>query len=232
MPLKYIKRIFFGLFLFLILYLVIVWFWANSVAGDLLRETSSSNQITQLPDRHVEALIKIEDPTFYEHHGLDISNGQGLTTITSVVARNVFLGNREVDGIKGVMQSLYQGVFNCCKRIDLGRDVMALALNSRSTKQQQLNLFLEDTYFGSINGKGVIGFESAAKTYYGKSLSQLTGREFYGIIAMPLAPNYYHPVKNPEIHAERVKRIEAVVTGKCEADGWLDLTYENCLTEV
>ena len=227
---KYLKRALLGLVLFVPLYLLIVFFWANSVADELLAQAPNRGQVIALQSWQANALIKIEDPTFLEHHGLDISNGQGVTTITSVLARDLFLGDHQAGGIKGAMQSFYRGVFNCCRKVDFGRDVMALVLDSRTTKQQQLDTYLHTTYFGSLNGKAVVGFKAASKTYYGKDLSQLTDTEFYGILAMPLAPNRYHPTRHPELHAERARRIEALVTGKCEASGWLDLTYEACAT--
>ncbi|MDO6707591.1 transglycosylase domain-containing protein [Photobacterium sp. 1_MG-2023] len=83
-----------------------------------------------------------------------------------------------------------------------------------------------------MEGNGVIGMEAAAMAYYGKKTSQLTDDEFYGLIAMPIAPNYYHPVSNPEVHAKRVQRIKVIVSGQCAASGWFDLTYEHCASGV
>ena len=228
--LKYLKVTLFGAFLLMAVYLFVVFLWASSVAGELLARAPFPDQASRLQPRHVEAIIKVEDPTFLQHPGLDLSKGQGLTTITSVLARDLFLGKHDAEGFKGTLQSFYRGVFSCCRKVDLGRDVMALVLDSRTTKKQQLNRYVESTYFGSLNGRGVVGFEAAARAYYGKDLSRLTDTEFYGLMAMPMAPNHYHPVRNPEVHAERAKRIEALVTGRCEASGCLDLTYEDCAT--
>ena len=227
---KYLKIVFFGIILFLASYLSIAALWANSVVEELLQNAPSTHRKVEIQPNHLQALVKIEDPAFYDHHGLDISNGQGLTTITSVVARDLFLHNQDLVGIKGSLQSFYKLVFNCCKRIDLGRDIMAVVLNTHATKQQQLNLFLNNTYWGAMYGNGVIGMEAAAMAYYGKEASQLTDDEFYGLIAMPIAPKYYHPVTNPKIHAKRMQRIKAIASGQCAASGWLDLTYEHCAT--
>jgi len=229
---KYIKRTLLGTFTFLVLYLGIVWIWASSAAPELLEEISRNAPEVALKSQYKAALIKIEDPTFYEHSGLDISNGQGLTTITSGLAKVVFLGDHQLDGVRGGMQSFYRGVFNCCKKIDFGRDIMALVLNSKAAKEDQLDMFLNNAYLGSAGGKGMIGFEDAAAAYYEKELADLTEDEFYGLLAMLIAPNYYHPLKNPIVHAERVKRVKAVLNGQCEPDGWLDLTYDHCPTDA
>lgn len=229
---KLVKWAFSGIAAFLIFYLGTVWVWANSAAPYLLGEISPGDPAAELRPDQVEALIRVEDPSFFDHHGLDISNGQGLTTITSSVARTLFLGNHQLDGLRGSMQSLYRAVFNCCKRIDIGRDIMALVLDSHATKQEQLRHFVGGAYLGSFDGKAIVGFTDAAQAYFGKTLAELTNDEFLGIVAMLLAPNHYHPVKNPRIHAQRVERVKAVVKGDCEPDGWLDLTYDHCATDV
>lgn len=229
---RYVKYSIAGLILFLALYLGTVWVWANSAAPDLLDGLPFGDRSSEVHPHHLEALIKIEDPTFYSHPGLDVSSGQGLTTITSVVAKIVFLGDHQLEGLNGRLQLLYRKVFTCCKRIDLGRDIMALALNRHVAKQDQLDIFLSSAYLGSSSGEAVVGFEKAAAVYYGKGLDQLTDDEFYGIVAMLIAPNRYHPIEHPEIHAQRLKRVKAVITGHCKPNGWFDLTYKHCAAET
>jgi membrane carboxypeptidase/penicillin-binding protein len=225
---KRLKPIFLGLVVLLISYLSVTAIWANSVAAELLQTTPSANHQIGIQPQHLAALIKIEDPEFYDHHGLSIQKGQGLTTITSVVARDLFLRNQDLNGFRGVLQAFYRAAFNCCKRIDLGRDMMAVVLDSHATKQQQLNLFINNAYWGTMNGKAVVGMEVAARAYYDKNILDLTDDEAYGLIAMLIAPNHYHPTASPELHAQRVQRIKAVVAGQCVPSGWLDLAYDNC----
>jgi len=229
---KYIKRTLLGILAFTFLYLGTVWVWASSAAPELLKQISCNSSGLALKPQYKAALIKIEDPTFYEHSGLDVSNGQGLTTLTSGLAKVVFLGDYQLAGIKGRLQSFYRVVFDCCKKIDVGRDIMALVLDSKVAKQDQLNMFLNSAYLGTAYGKMIIGFEAAATAYYGKKLVDLSENEFNGLVAMLIAPNYYHPLNNPKVHAERVKRIKAVIKGQCEPEGWRDLTYEHCATDT
>lgn len=213
---------------FLLLYLGSVWMWASFSSSALIREALlTSRPVTLLPEQQ-RVLLKIEDPVFFEHYGLNLSNGQGLTTITSALARDVFLYGHRLDGVSGVMQSFYRAVFDCCKKVDIGRDVMALVLNRRVTKQEQLNLLLSTAYMGRKDGKSVIGFDRAAIAYYNKSLGDLSLQEFSGLVAMVAAPTYYHPINNPEIHALRTARIMKIANGQCEPNGLLDLTYEHC----
>lgn len=225
---KSIKITLIGIFAFLFLYLGIIWVWASFSSAVLIREALLTSRDVALLPKQQSVLLKIEDPVFFEHYGLNLSNGQGLTTITSALAREVFLYGHRLDGVSGVMQSFYRAVFDCCKKVDIGRDVMALVLNKRVTKQEQLNLLLSTAYLGRKDGKGVIGFDRAAIAYYGKSLGELSLQEFSGLMAMIAAPTYYHPINNPEIHALRTARIIKIANGQCEPDGLLDLTYDHC----
>lgn len=211
----------------LMIYHAGVWAWANTAIDELATDLPSGGT-TQLTAGQVEALLKIEDPRFFEHQGIDISKGQGLTTITSSLARDVFLYGKQLDGFKGFMQAFYRSVFECCKVVDTGRDVMALVLNDHLSKQDQLKLFIDNAYFGRQNDKQIIGFSSAARVYYATEVAELSDEEFAGLVAMLLSPNTYHPTNNPEEHKLRIKRILAVVHGECNPDGWLDLTYPNC----
>ncbi|RLV57680.1 hypothetical protein D5018_21295 [Parashewanella curva] len=134
-----VKVVFLFIIIFSISYLAIAVIWANYVVEELLEESPSAAQNIDLQPEHLKALLKIEDPEFYQHYGLNISNGQGLTTISSVVARDLFLNYKKLNGVKGSFQSFYKAVFSCCKKIDFGRDVMAVVLDSHATKEQQLN---------------------------------------------------------------------------------------------
>lgn len=101
------------------------WAWLNADAL-LVRVPLESRAV--LSERQTAILLRVEDPDFFTHPGLSIAPGQGLATISSALARDLFLVGERLDGVAGAMQSLYRGVFDCCKRIDLGRDVMALVV--------------------------------------------------------------------------------------------------------
>jgi hypothetical protein len=100
-------------------YLALAGTWAWLVLDDAL----ASRPVTDpapLSARQSAILLRVEDPTFFEHPGLSIAPGQGVTTISSALAREVFLGEGRLGGAGGALQAFYRGVFDCCKRIDLG----------------------------------------------------------------------------------------------------------------
>lgn len=232
MYLKVSGKVLLGIAVTLSIYLSITAIWASLTVSDVLPKITISNKQSLLTTEQENILLKIEDPTFYEHAGLDISEGQGLTTITSSVARNVFLFGEKLSGVEGSFQSFYRGVFKCCKRVDLGRDIMALVLNQNLSKEQQLQLFVSESYMGGYKGKQIKGFSGAASSYFYKPLSDLTDDEFITLVAMLKAPNYYHPTKGAKHLQARVASIKKILAGTCKPSGWLDTEYKYCVGNI
>jgi membrane carboxypeptidase/penicillin-binding protein len=208
-------------------YLLIAASWAWLNADALLKPVPAESRAL-LTERQTMILLRVEDPDFFTHPGLSVAKGQGLATISSALARDLFLYGTPLDGMSGALQSLYRGVFDCCKRVDLGRDMMALVVNAKLSKAQQLALYAGSVYMGTHDGAQVQGLPDAALRYAGKPLAQLNDQEFIALVAMIKAPNQYHPAKAPADHARRAARIAALVAGQCQPDGWLDTSFDTC----
>lgn len=213
--------------LFLLAYLCVVAAWSWTALDASLAAYPAGGRAVLSP-RQSAMLLKIEDPTFFTHHGLSLADGQGVTTISSAIARDVFLMHGQLPGLQGAMQLFYRGVFNCCKKVDIGRDVMALVLDANLSKERQLALYMNAVYMGTHQGRQVHGLPSAALDYFGKPLAQLTEREFAGLVGMIKAPNHYHPQKNRPSFDERARRVEAVLAGTCRPTGLFDTAYDHC----
>jgi len=213
--------------LFLLSYLLIAAAWSWSALDEALAAYPAAGAVALSP-RQAQLLLKIEDPTFYEHAGLSLADGQGVTTISSAIARDVLLTHGQLSGVKGVMQSFYRGVFNCCKKMDIGRDAMALVLNANVPKQRQLELYVAQVYMGTHQGVQVRGLPNAALEYLSRPLAQLSDHELAGLIGMIKAPNQFHPIKHHLAFAERARRVQAVLAGTCRPAGWFDTSYLQC----
>lgn len=213
--------------LFLTAYLGIAAAWAMvSFDGAMAHLPAVEHRSLSAPQTAI--LLKVEDPTFYTHHGLSLADGQGAATISSALAREIYLSDRRLSGAEGVFQRFYRAVFGCCRKIDLGRDAMALVLDAKLPKERQLALYADSVYMGTHRGMQVHGLEQAAQSYLGKPLRDLTEHEFIGLVAMIKAPNQYHPLKAAAAHAQRVARIEALLAGQCRPDGWFDTSLDAC----
>jgi penicillin-binding protein 1B len=96
------------------------------------------------------------------------------------------------------------------------------------TKDEQLTLALNTANFGHDGDRWVVGFPDAARTYYDRPLLELSDDQFLGLAAMLMAPDTFHPRHHPEAHAERVRRIQALVAHRCRPRGWRDVYLAGC----
>ena len=208
-------------------YLLIVAVWAWTTFDTVLAHTPAAVD-APLTARQAQILMLVEDPAFFAHRGVSLGRGHGMATISGAVARDVYLDGADMDGIGGALQSLYRSVFACCKRIDLGRDVMAVVLDARLSKTRQLALYASRVYMGTHERRQIRGLAAAARGYLGKNLNRTGDDEFIGLVAMIKAPNAYHPVRQAAAYADRVARVRALLDGRCKAQGWFDTALAQC----
>ena len=134
-------------------------------------------------------MLSIEDSRFYQHGGLDylglirasIANlskrkSQGASTITMQVARNVYLSTE-----KTYTRKIYE-------------ILLTYKLEHLLTKDQILEIYMNQIFLGNR----AYGFASAAETYFGKSLKDITIAEAAMLAGLPKAPSAYNPISNPK----------------------------------
>jgi len=138
-------------------------------------------------------VMAIEDPKFLEHKGVNykgifralvknISSGraaQGGSTITQQLVKNYFLSSEKT--IKRKMQEF----------------VMAYLLESRFSKDQILETYLNIIYMGQNGPFQVRGFGAAAQFYFNKDVSSLNLSECSLLAAIVNSPGIYNPFKQP-----------------------------------
>lgn len=212
-------------------YLALAAVWASSVSSEISGQFPPLDRPLLTPAQ-TAILLKVDDPAYFAHYGIDLSSGKGLTTVTSSVARELYLNRLQLSGFESALQRFYQQVFACCKRIDIGRDIFALVLNQKLSKNQVLNLFVSTSYMGRNSGHAIWGLEEAAQSYFGAPVTALEQKQFVSLVAMLQSPNQFHPINNPAALAERVARIERLVQGRCQAQGLLDTHYPDCASAV
>jgi hypothetical protein len=213
---KYWKRILIiiGVLLVVILsYFTFVTIKARLDTPNIVKKALSSNQVTlrvsNLSQWQINALLKVEDPNFYHHRGIDLKTpGAGLTTITQAVVKKLYF-TQFTPGIAKIKQSL----------------IARFAFDPLVSKEQQLQLFINYMYFGSVFGKSVIGIDAAAHVYYHRSISELTEDEYLSLIAMIAAPESFHLLNRRSANAERCARIKKVISGAYQPKSLMDMYY-------
>jgi penicillin-binding protein 1A len=155
--------------------------------------------LAQIPRALRDAVLATEDRRFYQHWGLDPIG------IARAIYQNYRRG-RVVEGGSTITQQLTKVLFlTPDKSLErkLKEAVLALELERRYSKDRILEMYLNQIYFGH----GAYGVEAAARTYFGKSVSELNVREAALIAGLPRAPSAYSPFE----HADVAKRRREVV---------------------
>ena len=162
----------------------------------LIKPTSSSYiKLSKLSKDTKNAFICAEDKRFYKHRGLDfiriggaiLSNlktksfSEGASTISQQLVKNTQLSNE-----KTISRKL--------KEIKLTHE-----LESKYTKDEILELYLNNIYFGN----GCYGIENASQHYFGKSADKLSLSESALLAGSINAPSIYDIEKNPDQTKER-----------------------------
>jgi monofunctional biosynthetic peptidoglycan transglycosylase len=215
----------------LVFYLAVAGMWAYAVTPRIVMQASTPRllDLGSLPAGTASILLRVEDPTFQKHHGIDpFAPGQGRVTISRALVHILYLDRYDLTGVAGALQSVYRLVDRIAGPVDLGPDVMAIVVNSRLGKRRQLQLFLQHVYLGRHGNRQIYGFPDAARAYFGKDARQLSRRETVTLVAMMIGPNQFHPVRHPQALAERVRRIERLLQGGCKPRGLRDVYYRGC----
>ena len=144
--------------------------------------------IDAIPKDLANAVVAVEDSRFYKHAGVDLIG----------IARALFTNLREGDTVQGgstITQQVAKNLF-LHPRKTLARKLeelaLAVLLEARYSKEQILELYLNSSYFG----EGAYGVESAARTYFGKTVSELSLGESSLLAGLLQAPSAYSPYKH------------------------------------
>src|SRR5581483_3510112 len=116
--------------------------------------------------------------------------------IARAVVQNYRRG-RIVEGGSTITQQLSKVLFlTPDKSLErkLKEAVLALELERRYSKDRILEMYLNQVYFG----QGAYGVEAAARTYFGKSVSELNVKEAALLAGLPRAPSSYSPFEHPQ----------------------------------
>jgi hypothetical protein len=164
-----------------------------------------------------EVLLKVEDPAFYRHKGVDLRTpGAGLTTITQSLAKELYFERFRSGLLHQILNTLYA----------------RFALHPYISKKDQLLLFVNSVYLGRSENGSVYGLEEAAQEYFEKPVSRLSRKEFASLAAMIIAPSTFHVLNHPEWNRERTLRILKLADGDYQPRGWRDLYYGKLPEEV
>ena len=148
-----------------------------------------------MPDDLKHAILATEDSLFYEHPGVDLKG------ILRAIIRNIKAGEY-VEGASTITQQLAKTLFLTPRKSimrKLKEAFLAFQIERRYTKDEILQLYLNQVYFGS----GAYGVEAAAQLFFGEPVQDLTLAECALLAGMPKSPSRYSPLINPSLALKR-----------------------------
>ncbi len=156
--------------------------------------------LQEIPTALKDAVIAVEDSRFYKHSGVDIIG------ITRAFFANI-RAKKTVQGGSTITQQTVKNLFLHPKRTlarKLQEMALALLLETRYSKDQILELYLNTSYFG----EGAYGVENAAQIFFGKTVSKLTIGESTLLAGLLKAPSAFSPYANLD---KAIKRRNTVI---------------------
>ena len=163
------------------------------------KENRTVVRLADVPMHVRQAFLAAEDLRFYSHFGVDpvrffgalaanlktMSFSEGFSTITQQLIKLSHLSAKKTIARKA--EEVY----------------LALQLESRFTKDQIFEMYLNYVYFGN----GAYGLQAASKTYFDKDVQELSVAQAASLAAILNATTAYNPVLNPENNKKRQRYI-------------------------
>ena len=151
-------------------------------------------RLHEAPPVLVAGLVAVEDHRFFDHHGISpisIARAawanvraaavvQGGSTLTQQLAKNLFLSPERTLG----------------RKVD--EAVMAVLLDARYTKEELLEVYLNEVYLGQEGRRAIHGFGLASWFYFDRRLDELDLAEAALLIGLARGASAYNPWRQPE----------------------------------
>ena len=169
----------------------------GGLIADLGSEKRESASTDEIPITLVNAITSIEDKRFFTHRGIDVyrimgaainnlrhNSTQGGSTLDQQLIKLAYFSTNTSDQtLKRKSQEIW----------------LSLQMERQFTKQEILTFYVNKVYMGN----GYYGMKTAAKSYFGKELGDLSVAQAALLAGIPQAPTQYDPYTNPDAAKER-----------------------------
>ena len=171
-------------------------------------------KISQIPMACRQATIAVEDKDFYKHKGFDPRGW--LRAVINIVFK------RKLQGGSTLTQQLVKNVLLTQERT-IGRKlkefILAVQIENRYNKDEILQMYLNESPYGGT----AWGIETAAETYFGKTVAELDLAECALLAGLPQRPSAYSPFGE---HPEWAKVRQEEVLRRMREDDYITTEQE------
>jgi penicillin-binding protein 1A len=189
--------------------------------GEFYNQRRYIAPLSSIPEHTRMAFVAAEDTNFFSHAGID------YRAIARAAWVDVRAGEIKEGASTITMQLVKQLLLSPERKFrrKIREMILARQIEQRFTKNEILYLYLNEIYFGH----GAWGIAEAARSYFDKSVGDLTVSESALLAGLPQRPSEYSPFADPQA-AERRRRS---VIGRMLGMGALDQAgYETALEDL
>jgi penicillin-binding protein 1B len=164
------------------------------------REKRRDVPLQVIPKPMVEAVLAIEDRRFYDHPGIDPIG------IAGAVFRNVFGNKAYLASGSTITQQLVKNTFLTPEKTPKRKMTewfMSVVLETRLTKDQILQLYLNDVSLGQRGSFAIHGVAEASRLFFAKDIANVNAVEAATIAGVIQSPSRLSPFNNPERAKDR-----------------------------
>lgn len=162
----------------------------KSVLGYFYKERRFLAKLDAMPKFVPQCFLAAEDSSFYEHDGVD------LVAIFRAFVKNLQAGH-VVQGGSTITQQVIKSLLLTPERSykrKIKEAILAYRIERYLTKDEILTIYLNQIFFGAR----AYGIESAARSYFGVHVQDLTLGQAAMLAGLPKGPSAYNPYRNME----------------------------------
>jgi 1A family penicillin-binding protein len=163
--------------------------------------------LDQIPRYVGDAFCAAEDVRFRYHFGID-PIGMLRALFANVRAGGITQGGSTID--QQIIKPRFLSAQRTWRR-KITEMLLAVVLDGRLSKDEILDIYLNEVYLGHSGGKPVLGIDEASRLYFDKRPWELRVDEAALLAGIVRAPNRDTPEKRPDIARARRDAILAVM---------------------
>jgi penicillin-binding protein 1B len=156
-------------------------------------------QLEELPPALVEALVAVEDQSFYRHHGVsfrgifrafvaNVKQGrmaQGGSTLTQQLVKNFYLDQQRTLTRKAL------------------EAIMSILLEIHFSKDEILETYFNEIYLGQAGERAIHGFGLASRHYFQRPVEELELHQIALLAGLVKGASYYNPWRQADRARQR-----------------------------
>jgi membrane peptidoglycan carboxypeptidase len=154
-------------------------------------------RVKNMPDHAWQAIVAAEDKKFFEHEGYDPA-GIGRALFANFQAGGVEQGGSTISQQVARLNFKEVGLDQSVER-KLKEIAYAIALEERFTKEEILDRYVNQVYFGS----GAYGLQAASEEFFRSDVTKIRVDQAALLAGLISSPSAYNPRVNPDLAQEQ-----------------------------